>query len=433
MSKLKKLTQQQLFLPIFCMILVLCVNMIYDVSQGRDFYEFFKIGIQNELLSGRLVNILNRGSEVAILAIGMTLVVSASAGTDISVGSVMALSAGVCCTLLAGAAAPQATELAVPLIVGVLAALVVGCVCGAKMNRGSEVAILAIGMTLVVSASAGTDISVGSVMALSAGVCCTLLAGAAAPQATELAVPLIVGVLAALVVGCVCGAFNGALVAYLNIQPMVATLILWTAARAIGLLVCNNLIVYVRNDAFAMFGGYIGPVPTPLIIAAVCIAVVTIVLKKSALGLYIQSVGINKKASRIAGLNSQKIIFLCYVLCGLCAGIAGVVASSRITSADTNNIGLNFELDAILAVALGGNSLAGGKFNLAGSIIGAYTIQAITTTMYNLGVSSAVNPVFKAVIVIVIVAVQAPPVKAFFKKLSAKRQAEKEVKGAVGV
>ena len=358
MSKLKKLTQQQLFLPIFCMILVLCVNMIYDVSQGRDFYEFFKIGIQNELLSGRLVNILNRGSEVAILAIGMTLVVSASAGTDISVGSVMALSAGVCCTLLAGAAAPQATELAVPLIVGVLAALVVGCVCGA---------------------------------------------------------------------------FNGALVAYLNIQPMVATLILWTAARAIGLLVCNNLIVYVRNDAFAMFGGYIGPVPTPLIIAAVCIAVVTIVLKKSALGLYIQSVGINKKASRIAGLNSQKIIFLCYVLCGLCAGIAGVVASSRITSADTNNIGLNFELDAILAVALGGNSLAGGKFNLAGSIIGAYTIQAITTTMYNLGVSSAVNPVFKAVIVIVIVAVQAPPVKASFKKLSAKRQAEKEVKGAVGV
>ena len=358
MSKLKKLTQQQLFLPIFCMILVLCVNMIYDVSQGRDFYEFFKIGIQNELLSGRLVNILNRGSEVAILAIGMTLVVSASAGTDISVGSVMALSAGVCCTLLAGAAAPQATELAVPLIVGVLAALVVGCVCGA---------------------------------------------------------------------------FNGALVAYLNIQPMVATLILWTAARAIGLLVCNNLIVYVRNDAFAMFGGYIGPVPTPLIIAAVCIAVVTIVLKKSALGLYIQSVGINKKDSRIAGLNSQKIIFLCYVLCGLCAGNAGVVASSRITSADTNNIGLNFELDAILAVALGGNSLAGGKFNLAGSIIGAYTIQAITTTMYNLGVSSAVNPVFKAVIVIVIVAVQAPPVKAFFKKLSAKRQAEKEVKGAVGV
>lgn len=358
MSKLKKLTRQQLFLPIFCMLLVLCVNIVYDVSQGRDFYDFFKIYIQNEALNGRIINILNRGSEVAILAIGMTLVVSASAGTDISVGSVMALSAGVCCTLLAGPAAPQATELAVPLIVGVLAALIMGCICGA---------------------------------------------------------------------------FNGALVAYLNIQPMVATLILWTAARAIGLLVCNNLIVYVRNDSFAVFGGYIGPVPTPIIIAAICIAAVTAVLKMSAMGMYIQSVGINRRASRIAGLNSQKIIFLCYVLCGLCAGIAGLVASSRITSADTNNIGLNYELDAILAVALGGNSLAGGRFNLAGSIIGAYTIQAITTTMYNLGVSSAVNPVFKAVIVIIIVAVQAPPVKAYFKKMSAKKQAQKEVKGAVGV
>ena len=315
MSKLKKLTKQQLFLPIFCMLLVLCVNIVYDVAQGRDFYDFFKIYIQNDMLNGRIVNILNRGSEVAILAIGMTLVVSASAGTDISVGSVMALSAGVCCTLLAGAAAPQATELAVPLIVGVLAALLVGCVCGA---------------------------------------------------------------------------FNGALVAYLNIQPMVATLILWTAARAIGLLVCNNLIVYVRNDSFAMFGGYIGPIPTPIIIAAICIAVITVVLKKSAMGMYIQSVGINRRASRIAGLNSQRIIFLCYVLCGLCAGIAGVVASSRITSADSNNIGLNFEMDAILGCL--GRQQPGRRPVQSGRLHHRRLYHpGHHTTMYNLGVSSAVN------------------------------------------
>ena len=356
MSKLKKLTQQQLFLPIFCMILVLCVNMIYDVSQGRDFYEFFKIGIQNELLSGRLVNILNRGSEVAILAIGMTLVVSASAGTDISVGSVMSLCASFCCMLVAG-----------------------------------------FGVSSVNSAE-------------------------------EFAMPLAVGLIGALLMGCLCGAFNGGLVAYLNIQPMVATLILWSAARAIGLLLCNNLIVYIRVPEFGVFGGYVGPIPTPIIIAAVCIAVTSVVLKKTALGMYIQSVGINKKASRIAGLNSQKIIFLCYLICGLCAGIAGIVASSRITSADSNNIGLDMEMDAILAVALGGNSLGGGRFNLAGSIIGAYTIQAITTTMYNLGVPSAVSPVFKAVIVILIVAIQAPPLKAWFKRLSAsKALASKEV------
>ena len=359
MSKLKKLTKQQLFLPIFCMLLVLCVNIIYDVSQGRDFYDFFRIYIQNDMLNGRIINILNRGSEVAILAIGMTLVVSASAGTDISVGSVMSLCASFCCMLVAG-----------------------------------------FGVSSVNSAE-------------------------------EFAMPLAVGLIGALLMGCLCGAFNGGLVAYLNIQPMVATLILWSAARAIGLLLCNNLIVYIRVPEFGVFGGYVGPIPTPIIIAAVCIAVTSVVLKKTALGMYIQSVGINKKASRIAGLNSQKIIFLCYLICGLCAGIAGIVASSRITSADSNNIGLDMEMDAILAVALGGNSLAGGRFNLAGSIIGAYTIQAITTTMYNMGVSSAVTPVFKAVIVIVIVAVQAPPVKAWFKKRAAAKAAQqKEVVGA---
>lgn len=355
MSKLKKLTGMRLFLPVFCMVLVLCVNMIYDATHGVPFYSFFQVGITNGLLSGRLVNILNRGSEVAILAIGMTLVVSASAGTDISVGSVMALCAAVCCRLLAGAAAPKATEMAVPLIVGVLAAVVMGCICGA---------------------------------------------------------------------------FNGGLVAYLGIQPMVATLILWTAARAIGLLVCDNLIVYVRNDTFGMIGGFVGFFPTPILIAAACILIVSIVLKKSAMGMYVQSVGINKSASRIAGLNSKRMIFICYLLCGVCAAIAGVVAASRITSADSNNIGLNLELDAILAVAIGGNSLGGGKFNLAGSIIGAYTIQAITTTMYNMGVSSAVAPVFKAVVVIIIVAIQAPPVKAFFRKRSAQRASAKAKEAA---
>ncbi|MBM6926765.1 ABC transporter permease [Pseudoflavonifractor phocaeensis] len=356
MSNVKKLTQKRLFLPVFCMILVLCINMVYDLASGSNFYSFFEITLTNGLLSGRLINILNRGSEVAILAIGMTLVVSASAGTDISVGSVMSLCASFCCMLVAG-----------------------------------------FGVSSVSSAE-------------------------------EFAMPLAVGLIGALLMGCLCGAFNGSLVAYLNIQPMVATLILWSAARAIGLLLCNNLIVYIRVPEFGVFGGYIGPIPTPIIIAAVCVAVISVVLKKTAMGMYVQSVGINKKASRIAGLNSKRIIFVCYLICGLCAGIAGIVASSRITSADSNNIGLDMELDAILAVALGGNSLGGGKFNLAGSIIGAYTIQAITTTMYNMGVSSAVTPVFKAIVVIVIVAVQAPPLKAWFKKrAAAKAVAQKGV------
>ncbi len=350
MSKVKKLTKNPLFLPIFCMILVMAVNILYDISNGNFAFNFFTISIKNGLLYGRLIDILNRGSEVAILAIGMTLVVSASAGTDISVGSVMSLSASFCCMLLAGYGVASTNELQVPLLVGLLGGVLMGGLCGT---------------------------------------------------------------------------FNGFLVAKLNVQPMVATLILYSAARAIGLLLCNNLIVYVRNDSFKVLGGYTGFMPTPIIVAAVCVTIAALILKKSALGLYIQSVGINKKASRISGINSSRIIFLCYIICGLCAGIAGIVASSRISSADSNNIGYTYEMDAILAVALGGNSLGGGKFRLAGSIIGAYTIQAITTTLYALGVSTEQAPVYKAIVVIIIVAIQAPPVKAFFARQSEKRQLAK--------
>ena len=350
MSKFKKLVSQPLFLPIFCMILVMAVNIIYDVMAGNFAFNFFTISIPNGVLYGRIIDILNSGSEIAVLAIGMTLVVSCSAGTDISVGSVMSLAASFCCMLLAGYGVSSTNSLAAPLIVGVLGGILMGCACGA---------------------------------------------------------------------------FNGFLVSYLNVQPMVATLILFSAARAIGLLLCNNMIVYVRDDSFKIFGGYLGFMPTPIVVAIVCILITSLVLRKTALGLYIQSVGINKKASRIAGINSERIIFLCYVVCGLCAGIAGIVASSRISSADSNNIGLNFELDAILAVALGGNSLGGGKFRLAGSIIGAYTIQAITTTLYALGISTEQAPVYKAVIVIIIVAIQAPPFKAFMKKMSVRRQLAK--------
>lgn len=349
MNSIKKLTKMKLFLPIFCMILVMATNIIYDVSQGNMAFNFFSISVKNGVLYGRIIDILNRGSEIAILAIGMTLVVSASAGTDIAVGSVMALSASFCCMLLAGFGVSSTNDLARPLFVGVIGGILLACLCGA---------------------------------------------------------------------------FNGFLVSYLNVQPMVATLILFSAARAIGLLVCNNLIVYVRNDSFKFFGGYCGFLPTPIVIAAICVLIISIILKKSSLGLYVQSVGINKDASRIAGINSKRIIFLCYVICGLMAGIAGIVGSSRISSADANNIGLNYELDAILAVALGGNSLGGGKFSLAGSIIGAYTIQAITTTLYALGVSSDVAPVYKAIIVIIIVALQSPYLKAYFKHAQLKKAAK---------
>jgi simple sugar transport system permease protein len=347
MENFKKLAKKPLFLPIFCLILVLLINLIKSP-------DFFVIKVNNGVLFGRLIDIINRGSEIAILAVGQTLVVAVSAGTDISVGSVMSLSACSCCMLLAG--------------------------------YGNN-------------------------------------------SVNELAVPMIVGMLFGVFMGGVCGAFNGALVAKLKIQPMVATLILFTAARAIGLLLCNNQITYIRYEPYKYLGNFLPgcPIPTPVFMAIIVILIVGILLKKTALGLYIQSVGINGRAARISGINSDVICFICYLICGLCAGIAGIVASSRIYSADSNNIGLTYELDAILAVALGGNSLGGGKFNLTGSIIGAYTIQAITTTLLAMGVSTDKAPVFKAIIVIIIVVVQAPAFKAY---MAARRAQKAQVKEA---
>jgi len=297
------------------------------------------------------------------------------------------------------------------------------------LNRGSEIAILAVGQTLVIAVSAGTDISVGSVMSLSACFCCMLLAGFGVSTTTTLAVPMFVGILGGILIGGVSGIFNGALVSKLKIQPMVATLILFTAARAIGLLLNNNQITYIRYEPYKFLGNFIPgcPIPTPIFVTIIVIAIAIIVLKKTSLGLYIQSVGINNRAARLLGINSDMICFICYVICGLCAGIAGILASSRIYSADSNNIGLYYELDAILAVALGGNSLGGGKFNMAGSIIGAYTIQAISTTLLAMGISTDQAPVVKAIIVIIIVTVQSPVFRSWFLlKMNSRKAVAKE-------
>ena len=297
------------------------------------------------------------------------------------------------------------------------------------INRASELVILAVGMTLVTAASGGQDISVGAVMAVAAAVCCQILSGGAS-SVTEYQNSLIIAVIAALLAAALCGAFNGFLVAKLNIQPMVATLILYTAGRGIAQLVTNGQITYIRVPSFQMAGGYIGksPVPTPVLFAIVTVVIVALILKKTALGLYIESVGINGKAARLVGLNSTMIKFLTYVICGVLAGIAGLVASSRIYSADANNIGLNLEMDAILAVALGGNFLGGGKFSLIGSVIGAYTIQALTTTLYAMNVKADQLPVYKAIVVIIIVTLQSD----VFKKFVANHRSKKVSVAAEG-
>ncbi|MFU0828517.1 MAG: Sugar ABC transporter permease [Lachnoclostridium sp.] len=340
---IKKITEHRLFLPILCLIVVLMANLMKTP-------DFFHVSIKNGVLYGYLVDAVNRASELVILAIGMTLVTAASGGQDISVGSVMAVAAAVCCQILSGG----------------------------KVSTNS------------------------------------------------FENPLILAIFAALAASVLCGVFNGFLVAYLKIQPMVATLILYTAGRGIAQLITRGQITYVRVDTYKAIGSYIGkcPVPAPIFYTIIAVILVYLILKKTALGLYIECVGINGSASRLVGLNSKMIKFLTYVICGFLAGIAGVIASSRIYSADANNVGLYLEMDAILAVALGGNMLSGGKFSLIGSVIGAYTIQALTTTLYAMNVSSDQLPVYKAIVIIIIVVLQSPVFKKKMANLKIKRTAK---------
>ena len=275
------------------------------------------------------------------------------------------------------------------------------------INRASPLMLMVIGMTMVIAVGgSGTDISVGSVAAISGAVVCAMLGGDFSGQTN---VPFFVAIIAALFVTVLCGAWNGFLVAKLGIPPVVATLILYVAGRGVAQLITDGQILTVYYKPFAYLGGFLPglPIPFSVVIVAVVLTAVVLLLKKTALGLFIESIGVNSCSSKLVGINVTKIKLLAYTFCGLCAGIAGLIISSMIKAADANNAGLTMEMDAILAVAMGGNSLAGGKFSIGASMVGALIVQSITTTLYAVGVSAQVLPLVKALVVITICLIQA--------------------------
>jgi simple sugar transport system permease protein len=350
-SFLRRLVSNQMFIPLMALVLLAIINLIHDPS-------FFKISMGlnnagNPVLSGYLITILDYGSELAILAIGMTLVTAASGGQDISVGATIAI---------AGSA-------------------MLHVLCG----------------------------------------------GVARP--TEVATPVIVAFLVACLVGMLCGLFNGALVAIFKIQPMIATLILFTAGRSIAAWINNNELPIVPDPKFGYFGGFIPgvPIPTTVFIAAACIIVIALVLKFTNLGLYTQAVGINEKSSRLNGINPTLIKILAFVILGLCVAAAALIKVSRLSTINYSVIAKDIEMDAILAVALGGNSLSGGKFNIWASILGAYVIQFLTTTLYKFEVSSDALAAYKAVVVILLVVFSAPSVREYLGRFGKQLRAKKEV------
>lgn len=349
---LKRIIKSQIFIPIMALLILTIFNLINDPSFFAIEFSYNSDG--NPVLLGNLITILDMGSELAILAIGMTFVTAATGGQDISVGAAIAIAGSVII----------------------------------RMVRGNELF----------------------------------------PEKVH--VPIILAFLVACVVVMICGAFNGVLVAYFKIQPMVATLILFTAGRSIAQWINENANCNIGDPDFKIIGSYIPgiPIPTPFLVAVLCMIVTAIIMKVTTIGLYTQSVGINENSSKLNGLNPFTIKMLAFILLGVCVGVVGLIKVSRIYGINYSSIAKDIEMDAILAVALGGNALSGGKFNMATSILGAYVIQYLTTTLYKMQVPSTALPAYKAVVVIILVVIGSNAVRNAFANLEKKLETKKMTK-----
>lgn len=347
-NQIKKLFASQLAIPLVALIVLVVFNLIRDPS-------FFSIVIKknnlgNTVLSGNLISILNGASELVILAIGMTLVTSATKGQDISIGALAAIAGSVFVKILRAG----------------------------TINGGT----------------------------------------------------IFLGLIVACIVGIIFCLFNGILIAKFNIQPMIASLILFTAGRPIAYWINGGASPSVESPLLSYFGAFIPhiAVPTPIIIVIVFIILINLILKKTTLSLYIQSVGINERAAKLNGINPIVWKLAVFVILGICVTLSGAMNVCRIGVINHETILLDIEMDAILAVAIGGNSLGGGKFKLSGSILGAYIIQALTITLYAMKVSSTAVKAYKAIVIIIIVVAGSPVVKAWIGQLKDKIVAKKEAK-----
>lgn len=261
------------------------------------------------------------------------------------------------------------------------------------LTQGSRTMLLALGMTLVI-ATGGVDLSVGSVVAIAGAVCAMVLGDGYG---------LVPTLFAALGVGILAGGVNGVLVARFGIQPIVATLILMVAGRGIAQLISGGQVIIIEHKGFEFLAtGFVLGLPMAPLLVALLFVATHFVLRKSAAGLFIEAVGDNETASRFAGLAASRVKALAYVFSGACAGLTGVLTAANIRAADANRAGENAELDAIFAVVVGGTALTGGRFSIFGSFLGALLIQLLATTMYYRGVSPAVAPVPKALVIIAV-------------------------------
>jgi len=326
---LKRIRESRLFWPLAAWAVILVFDAIFIPG-------FFKIGIQDGHLYGNLIDVLNNGAPLMLVAIGMTLVI-ATGGVDLSVGAVIAISAA-------------------------MGAVLINPALGDKLITNDILT----------------------------------------KDATNTPLPLII--LADLAAGTLCGLWNGLLVSRARIQPMVATLILMVAGRGIAQLITNGQIMTIYYTPYFWFGnGFILGLPVSIYIVAVVFVLAWLAVRKTSIGLFVEAVGVNARASYYSGISERNIKLLAYTFCGFCSALAGLLLSSYVHSADGNNNGLNYELDAILAVVMGGTLMSGGRFSFLASMIGALVIWTFTLSMYTLGVPANALLAGRAVLVLVVI------------------------------
>ena len=344
-SRFKWSKNAQLLVPLLSILLIMVFNLLRDPSFFSVYMSTNNLG--NPVLAGNLISILNGASELAIIAMGMTLVTAACGGQDISVGAL---------------------------------ATIAGSVFVKYLRSG--------------------EITMGSIL---------------------------VGFLFCCVVAMLFGAFNGTLVSVFRIQPMIATLVLFTCGRSIAYWINGGATPTIESPLITAIGSFIPgcPVPTPILIVAAVAIIIGLVFRFTTLGLYTQTVGINQRAARLNGISPTLIKLLSFLMLGVCCAVAGCISVSRLSLINHETMLLEIEMDAILAVAIGGNALGGGRFKITGSVLGAYAIQALTTTLYAMKVPSTDVKAYKAIVIILIVVVSSPVVKQGMSRLWTRIKARK--------
>ena len=283
------------------------------------------------------------------------------------------------------------------------------------IDSASELAIIAMGMTLVTAACGGQDISVGAVGAISGAVFVKVIQGMGGITPTS----VIVGFLLCCLATILFKLFNGTLVAVFRIQPMIATLILFSCGRSIAYWINGSATPQLNSPIINSIGMTIPgiPIPTPIFAVLLVGLLLTLLFRFTSLGIYTQSVGINERAARLNGINPTRIKLISFILLGVCVSVAALIGVCRLGQLNHKTLLVDIEMDAILAVAIGGNNLGGGKFKIIGSVLGAYIIQMLTTTLYAMNVAPVNVKAYKAIVIIIIVVAGSPVVKNFLTNL----------------